>query len=353
VDASVDFGLWENRVSGSVGVYRQDVKDMLLQVPIPESQGILFGSSSVWENFGQLRNQGLEFQLTTVNVDQGDFQWKTSFNFTTLTNEIIRLDEALGLTDNRLGVTNSRTVTRKGGQLATFYTAEFAGVDPATGYDMIYEIDQDRFLETGETVRTGNIITATEQNVAENRMVLEGQTGLPTYFGGLNNTFNYKGLTLTAQLTFQGGNYLFNNVEISQTTPGSTGTLREDYFGNFWTPDNRDAIYPRPSLAGITRDGQSLSRDHTRYLYSGDFARLNFLQLAYNLPTQLIGNAGLKGVRVFVSANNLFTFSTYNGYDPEVVRGGDEQTRNLGQGFVSGVRYPQIRTFMGGINIKF
>ncbi len=353
VDASVDFGLWENRVSGSVGVYRQDVKDMLLQVPIPESQGILFGSSSVWENFGQLRNQGLEFQLTTVNVDQGDFQWKTSFNFTTLTNEIIRLDEALGLTDNRLGVTNSRTVTRKGGQLATFYTAEFAGVDPATGYDMIYEIDQDRFLETGETVRTGNIITATEQNVAENRMVLEGQTGLPTYFGGLNNTFNYKGLTLTAQLTFQGGNYLFNNVEISQTTPGSTGTLREDYFGNFWTPDNREAIYPRPSLAGITRDGQSLSRDHTRYLYSGDFARLNFLQLAYNLPTQLIGNAGLKGVRVFVSANNLFTFSTYNGYDPEVVRGGDEQTRNLGQGFVSGVRYPQIRTFMGGINIKF
>jgi hypothetical protein len=182
--------------------------------------------------------------------------------------------------------------------------------------------------------------------------VHEDKTGLPTFFGGINNTFNYKGLSLSAQLTFQGGNYLFNNIEISQTSPGG-GTLREDYIGNYWTPENRNAIYPRPSLASITRDGQSLSREHTRYLYKGDFARLNFVQLAYDFPAELLGNVGLKGLRVFVSANNLYTFTSYNGYDPEVVRGGDEQTRNLGQGFVSGVRYPQIRTFMGGINIKF
>jgi TonB-linked SusC/RagA family outer membrane protein len=353
-DIAVEYGLFDNRVSGSVGVYRQDVNDMLLQVPIPDSQGILFGSSSVWENFGELRNQGLEIQLSTVNVDNGDFSWRTSFNYTTLTNEILKLDEALGLTDNRLGVTNSSTVTRKGGQLATYFLADYAGVDPVTGYDMIYEIDRDLFLETGETVKTGNIITATEQNVQEHRMVRDGETGLPTYFGGINNTLTYKGLSLTAQLTFQGGNYLFNQVEIAQTTPGATGTLREDYIGNYWTTDNRDAIYPRPSLQGTTRDGQQLSRNHSRYLYRGDFARLNFLQLAYNLPTDMISSVGLKGVRVFVSANNLFTITTYNGYDPEVVRGSnDEQTRNLGQGIVSGVRYPQIRTFMGGINIKF
>jgi TonB-linked SusC/RagA family outer membrane protein len=351
-DASLEFGLWQNRVSGSVGVYRQDVKDMLLQVPIPESQGILFGSSSIFENFGQLRNQGLELQLTSVNFDNGDFKWTTSLNYTSLTNEIIRLDEALGLTDNRLGVTNSQTVTRKGGRLAAYYLAEYAGVDPATGYDMIYEIDRDLFLETGQTVKSGNIVTATQQNVVENRIVHEDKTGLPTFFGGINNTFNYKGLSLSAQLTFQGGNYLFNNIEISQTSPGG-GTLREDYIGNYWTPENRNAIYPRPSLASITRDGQSLSREHTRYLYKGDFARLNFVQLAYDFPAELLGNVGLKGLRVFVSANNLYTFTSYNGYDPEVVRGGDEQTRNLGQGFVSGVRYPQIRTFMGGINIKF
>ena len=353
-DIAVEYGLFDNRVSGSFGVYRQDVSDMLLQVPIPDSQGILFGSSSVWENFGQLRNQGLEIQLSTVNVDNGDFSWRTSFNFTTLTNEILQLDEALGLTDNNLGITNSRTVTRKGGRLATYFIAEHAGVDPVTGYDMIFEIARERFLETGETVKTGNIITATEQNVQENRIVREGETGLPTYFGGINNTLSYKGVSLTAQLTFQGGNYLFNGVEIDQTTPGATGTLRQDYIGNYWTPENRDAIYPRPSLRNTTRDGQELSRGHSRYLYRGDFARLNFLQLAYNLPTDLISGVGLKGVRVFLSANNLFTFTTYNGYDPEVVRGGgDEQTRNLGQGIVGGVRYPQIRTFMGGINIKF
>ncbi len=353
-DVSLEYGLWENRLSGSVGVYRQDVDDMLLQVPIPQSQGILFGPSSVWENFGQLRNQGLEIAVSTINVDNGDFKWTSSINYTTLTNEIIRLDEGLGLTDNRLGVNNSSTVTRKGGRLAAFFLPEYAGVDPATGYDMIYEIDRDLFLETGETVRTGRIITATEQNVTENRIVHEDKTGLPTFFGGFNNTFSYKGLSLTTQFTFQGGNYIFDNIEIAQTTPGSTGTLRESYLGNYWTPENRDAIYPRPSLANITRDGQSLSRNHTRYLYRADFARLNFLQLSYNLPTELIGEIGLKAARVFISGNNLFTFTTYGGYDPEVVRlDGDEQTRNLGQGFVGGVQYPQIRTFMGGINITF
>ena len=354
LDASVDFGLWEDRVSGSVGVYQQDVKDMLLEVPIPESQGILFGSSSIWQNFGQLRNQGVEISLSTTNVNTGDFRWTSSINFTSLNNEIIRLDEALGLTDNRLGVTNSRTVSRKGGRLAAYFLAEFAGVDPTTGYDMVYEIDQDRFLETGETVKTGRIVTATNQNVNDNRIVQEDKTSLPTFFGGFNNTFTYKGLSLSAQFTFQGGNYLFDQVEQSQTSPGG-GTIRESYLGNYWTPENTNAIYPRPSLAGIARDGQALSRDHTRYLYRGDFARLNFVQVSYNLPLSLIESVGLKSARVFVSGSNLLTFTNFDGYDPEIVNvsSNDNTTTNLSQGIVDGVQYPQVRTVMGGINIKF
>lgn len=350
LDASVDFGLWEDRVSGSVGVYQQNVKDMLLEVPIPESQGVLFGNSVIWQNFGQLRNQGLELSLSTTNINTGDFRWTSSLNFTSLNNEIIRLDEALGLTDNRLGVTNSRTVTRKGGRMAAYFIAEFAGVDPTTGYDMVYEIDQDRFLETGETVKTGRIVTATNQNVTDNRIVQEDKTSLPTFFGGFSNTFTYKGISVSAQFTFQGGNYLFDEVEQSQTSPGG-GTIRQSYLGNYWTPENTNAIYPRPSLAGIARDGQALSRGHTRYLYKGDFARLNFVQVSYNLPLSLIESVGLKSARIFVSGSNLLTFTNFNGYDPEVVNSGGNQ--NLSQGIVSGVQYPQVRTIMGGINIKF
>ena len=92
---------------------------MLLQVPIPESQGILFGSSSIWQNFGQLRNQGVEISLSTTNINTGDFRWTSSINFTSLTNEVVRLDEALGLTDNRLGVTNSRTGVAERGEVGS------------------------------------------------------------------------------------------------------------------------------------------------------------------------------------------------------------------------------------------
>ena len=115
------------------------------------------------------------------------------------------------------------------------YLAEFAGVDPTTGYDMIYEIDRDRFLETGETVETGRIITATNQNVSDHRIVQEDKTSLPTFFDGFNNTFTYKGISLSAQITFQGGNYLFDQVEQDQTSPGGA-TTRESYLGNYWTP---------------------------------------------------------------------------------------------------------------------
>jgi len=350
-DAGVEVGAFENRVFLTASYYQQNVSDMLFQVPIPDSQGVLFGSSTIWQNIGELRNNGLELSLSTINVDNGSFKWTTDVNFTTLSNEVVSLAEEIA--ENRLGITAFNTTSRPGLRLATYFLPDFAGVDPATGYDMIWEIDQDRFLETGETIKTGRKIVATQQNQADNRFVHEGKTNLPTFFGGINNTLSYQGFNLSFQFTYQGGNYLFDGTEISQTSPSGKRSIRTSYLNNYWTPDNRNAKYPRANLLGQSRDGTGLSREHSRYLYRGDFMRLAFTQLSYNIPQQLINNIGLKAARVFVSGTNLLTFTAFEGFDPEVVRGGSGQAANLGQGFIGGTPFPQVITVTGGINLTF
>ncbi|MFP4367903.1 MAG: hypothetical protein ACLFQA_12480, partial [Bacteroidales bacterium] len=114
-----------------------------------------------------------------------------------------------------------------------------------------------------------------------------------------------------------------------------------------------NATYPRPDLLNQSRDGTGLNREHSRYLYKGDFMRLAFAQLSYNIPQQLISNIGLKAARVFVSGTNLLTFTAFEGFDPEVVRGGSGQDANLGQGFIGGTPFPQVITVTGGINLTF
>jgi hypothetical protein len=344
-------GAFENRIFLTANYYQQNISDMLFQVPIPISQGVLFGSSNIWQNIGELRNNGFEFTLSTVNVDNGDFKWTTNFNITTLSNEVISLAEEIA--ENRLGITAFETTSRPGLRLATYFLPDFAGVDPATGYDMIWEIDQNRFLETGETVKTGRKIVSTVQNRANNRFVHEGKTSMPTFFGGINNSLSYQGFNLSFQFTYQGGNYLYDATELNQTNPSGTASLRTSYLNNYWTPENMNATYPRPSINGQSRSGVGLSRDHSRYLYRGDFMRLAFAQLAYNIPQQFISNIGLKRARVFVSGTNLLTFTAFDGFDPEVVRAGSGQEANLGQGFIGGTPFPQVITVTGGINLTF
>ncbi|MBC7920293.1 MAG: SusC/RagA family TonB-linked outer membrane protein, partial [Ferruginibacter sp.] len=356
VDASLEFGAFQNRITGSAGFYRQEVSDMLLQTPIPQSQG---GPGSVWANIGSLRNAGVEAQLNTVNVTAGAFKWSTNVNLTTVDNKTLRLTPRLD--QNGQGIVNGGTITRTGGPLGTYYLAESAGVDPATGYELIYEIDQNTLRETGQTVKTGNTILATPTNLNNNRVILEGKTGSPTYFGGLSNTFSFKGLDLTVLFTFQGGNYLYDDIHFLRVDGSSN--VRADAIGHYWREDNPNARYPRLTLSNVTRDKvglASLAGQTTMRLQEGSFVRLRNAQLGYTLPVSLTSKINCKGARIYVSGTNLFTFTNYQGFDPEVGNiAEDQQGRNLRAGFVenplfgTGAPFPQVRTFIGGINVTF
>ena len=371
-DASVEFGLWNNRLSGSVGYFNRLSRDMLLNVPVAPNLGIASGGPSVITNIGDLRNRGFEFELSTVNLDRGGpggdgFRWTTSFNFTAVRNRVERLTPQFELLPSgslpiATGILAGAGITQIGGQLGTYYLAEYAGLDEQ-GFETIYEIDQNVLRQTGQTVKTGNVVRATQQNINANRIVQTGKTGLPTWFGGLTNTFSYKGFELSALLTFQGGNYIYDAHE-EATVYARTGgnVLRADVVGNTWTEQNRGAEYPR--LTWNLRDnfvdpvtGQPAPRvlgtRTTRFLYRGDFLRLRTVQIAYNLPRPLVQRLKLQNVRVYANGQNLLTLTRYPGLDPELVVLGGNQDRNLNQGLVGNLPLPQVRIFNAGLSLTF
>jgi len=362
-DVGLDFELVGNRVSGSVGYYLQDAQDLLLQVQIPQSSGLFTNGPRIWDNIGDLRNQGFEFTLNTINIDQGGFQWSSSFNLTTNQNEVVRLTG--GEDEELYNVRDSPLVTTAGESIGYFRMAEYAGIDPQGGYELINEMDLELFEETGERVRTGNTIPATRSNLQDHLFDFKDKTGLPTFFGGFTNNFRYKGLELSAVLVFSGGNYIYDRAERSQSyvyTGG--GIIRESIVGNTWTEGNTNAEWPQLSWNRrydiVNEDGtisenqrfdnQRSGQVHDKFLKKGDFLRMRTLQLAYNLPATLMERWSMNGIRVYVSANNLFTITEFDGYDPEAVNLGGN--RNLGQGWV-GVTLPQIRSWNIGATFSF
>jgi TonB-linked SusC/RagA family outer membrane protein len=359
-DAGLDFGLLQNRISGSIGYYRQDIKGLLFQVPIPFSSGLPFGGHTIWSNVGNMSAQGMEFNVNVNLVERKDFTWAAAFNFTTNSNELVGINRSMD--EKGQGIISGLTWNKKGGRVGAFFLAEYAGVDPAKGIPMIYEIDRARYLSSNQTVKTGNLIPATAANVNNHKVLLD-KSGLPTYFGGFSNTIGYKGFEILAMLTFQGGNYIYNQAEEAGINMGKGGiNLRRELIGNTWTKPGDNAKFPQLQWdysyqydnAGQPVNSKIAYGTRTdQFLYKGDFMRLRTLQLAYSLNRSITDKMRVKGIRLYVSANNLFTITGYKGWDPEFANVSNQSAvRNLQQG-VAGNFIPQLKTFTVGGNITF
>lgn len=370
-DLGLDFALLKNRLRGTIGYFNRLSKDMLLNVPVAPTVGIGPGAQSVITNIGDLRNTGLEIELGGLIVSskkgRNGFSWNADLNVSFIRNNVVDLTPQFknlptGAFPVAAGIQSGVGITQIGGNLGTYYLAEYAGLD-AEGFETIWEIDPNILRETGKTVKTGNRIRATQTNINNNRIVHEGKTGLPTWFGGLTNNFSYKGFELTVLFTFQGGNYIYDGHEEATSYVRTGGNvIRQSVLGNTWTANKTDAEYPR--LTWNMRDNannpttgapapNTLGTRTTRYLYSGDFARLKTLQLSYSFPQQWLNKVKMQAVRVYANVQNLFTITNYPGFDPEAVILGGNQDRNLNQGFIGGAPIPQVRSFNAGVSVTF
>lgn len=323
-DIGLDYGLVNDRLSGEIDFYVKDTRDLLLDVNVPTTSGF----TTQLRNVGRLQNRGFEFVLNSRNL-VGAFQWSTSLNFARNRNEITDLQGQIVE-----GAFLNRAV--EGQPIGVFFGPEYAGVDPANG-DALYYVNA--------TDAEGNIIDRSTTNNYNNanRVVLGDPN--PDYTAGVTNNFSYKGFELN--VFFQGvfGNQIYNGG-------GKFQSASADFFDNQtrdqlarWQNPGDITNVPQARLFGANGTGES-----SRYLSDGSYVRLKTVTLGYNLPVSLIERANLSRLRVYLSGQNLLTFTDYEGWDPEVNT--DYLAGNIGQGndFYSA---PQARTVTLGVNLGF
>ncbi|MGB9590908.1 MAG: SusC/RagA family TonB-linked outer membrane protein, partial [Candidatus Kryptoniota bacterium] len=348
-DVGIDFGLWKNRVNGSIAYYLRDIKDLLLFVDLPPSAGI----QGVWNNIGDMRNKGFELSFSSVIINRSSqgIKWSADFNISTNQNKVIRLTPKLDVEGR--GVDRGYTKSVSGGHLWAYYMCEWAGVDPEKGVDMIYEIDYDLWKNTGKTVKTGRLIPATSTNLERNRIIMQDKTSIPRWYGGLTNSFDYKGINLNFLISFSGGNYLYDYDE-QRTTAVQYGqvVLRKSLLNNTWSqPGDRvkypqlvwdsqydwgwDVTIPNPEWTGDPNDPRAIgywvggpsdpktyvynneTSAYSKYLYPADYIKLRRIELGYRFGDKLLSRYSINALRLYFSIDNALKWSKYKGWDPE------------------------------------
>lgn len=360
-DAGLDFGFFDNRLSGAVAYYRQNVDDMLTSVTLPSSAGIpnaaLSLNNSIWANIGSMYNQGFEIDLTYRAVTKNNLSWSVSANFATNENKVTALDPSIDANGTGIICERPGTITRAGSAIGTYYMAEWAGVDSATGVGLIYEIDQDIFEATGETVKTGNKIPATQTNMANNKIIHEGKTGLPKGYGGLSANLGYKNLDFSLALSYSFGNYIYNE-SAAYSFEYANSNVYGDWYDNMWKQPGDNAKYPAAAYKGIYEGEnygyQNGSAFHDQSLEKADYLRLQNVTIGYTLPKRVLERIKIDNLRFYVSGSNLLTLTGYSGFDPEIQltsSGGVQAAGIIFRGDVDDD--PQIMTITAGINMKF
>jgi TonB-linked SusC/RagA family outer membrane protein len=321
-DIGLDVSLFKNRITLSADYYNKKTTDLLINRPIPTTTGF----STILENVGSMNGKGWDFNINSDNL-VGAVKWTTSFNISTYKNKITQLynDQPI----------DGSFVTRSavGQSLGAFFVIKSLGVDPATG-DMIYE----------DFNKDGAINSDDRQYLA---------SPLPKFYGGLNNAVSYKGFDLNVLFQYSSGNYLYNLSAEGTGGYGSLGAaasataiatnVAQEVFDERWTPSHTDAKYPR--AVGGARGTYNTQRS-SRYLEDASYIRLKNISLGYSLPKAFIEKAKLSSARVYVSGQNLLTFTKYSGFDPEVSSEFTVANTGVDQGAI-----PQFKTFMFGVNI--
>ena len=345
-DVGLDLGFIQNRLYLSLDLYKRKTTDLLL----PQSLVYDTGFTSYSANVGSLENKGLEIALTSVNIrGEGDgFNWETNFNISFNRNKVLDIANP-----SPTGVAYGFASRLKAGEpLGAFY-----------GYrvDHIFQSQEEiNALDNALRAKTGNttaayqtlntkpgdimykdldgdgVITAADQQIMGSAQ--------PKYYGGLTNTFRFKGIDLSIFFQYNVGNQIYNTPK-SYTQGMSTSYAGDLSTLNRWTPTNTNTNIPR----AVYGDPNSNNRTSDRFLEDGSFLRFKTVTLGYNLPTSLLSRAHIRTARIYVQSQNLVTFTKYSGLDPEVNTFSGSNV-SLGTDFFT---YPQARTFTGGVTLGF
>jgi TonB-linked SusC/RagA family outer membrane protein len=320
----LDVAFLNNRVRLSVDAYIKTTTDLILNVPIPATNGF----TVLTANAGSMENRGLEFDLSTLNIDTKDFKWRTSINVGINKNKVLELPGASVGADGKrfIGLTNQRAI--EGASVNEFFLVRYVGVNAQTGDAEWLDVD-------------GNATTTP----TDSDRVRVGSAN-PDFTGGITNTFNYKNFDLNILGNFSVGNLIFvDGQRFTDNLRGdfNKGTAVLDY----WTTPGQNAY--APSLTSATR--ALFNRRSTAQLKDGSFLRINNVTLGYNLNSSIFKDSKFfTSARLFATTTNLYTFKKkeLKGIDPEVTNSIGNQAQ--GETFFTP---PQSQSYLLGVKLTF
>lgn len=373
----IDLGLFKNRIEFTADVYYKRTNNLLLQLPLPAYVGSTgMGSTSApWGNIGSIENKGIELSLNTVNIDQKNFSWKSTFVFSLNRNKVLQLNSETGVINGSIqegSETNIVTRTVVGQPIAQFYGYKVIGrFEKAT--DFYYKDANGKIQPTaipkGMTISENGVWIGDYifEDVNKDGVIDDNDRTFignpePKFTYGIGNNLTYKNWDLSVFLTGSYGNKVVNyqrrwlenprennNVLFEATQYAVLSKINEagpvDYRNIYIS--GGDPYMPR--MAASSAASTSNFRYSDRFVEDGSYLRIQNISLGYNLPREWMKKLKIENVKLYANLQNVYTFSVYKGYDPEV---GSMNQNALLTG-IDNARYPSPRIYTFGLNLTF
>ncbi len=356
-DVGLSFAILRDRMQFEFNYFNNDIDGLILNVPQSPSKGI--PGNVLPMNVGSMFNKGLEFTLTSYNINKAKFKWNTNFNFTYLKNEVTSLADGVPFL---AGVTQLETTNRTivGYPLGMIWGVRTDGVDPATGrrvflrknyntsgkwdgtYTKVFYNHQSGVATSGWRDADGNVSRSVD--ISNDGEPLGSP--IPKYFGGLDNTITFGNFDFNLGLTYAFDFYVYNGSKAGlrdQRNWNNSAEVAEKY----WKKAGDITPIPRPVWGDNVSNGSSMVQEQN--MERGDFVKVRNLSLGYTLKNNLLKRANVSSLRIYSQIFNAYTFTNYTGADPEISSNGDT---NLTPG-VDRNTVPQARTISFGINVTF
>ncbi|WP_243234860.1 SusC/RagA family TonB-linked outer membrane protein [Flavobacterium pectinovorum] len=359
----LDLGFFKQRIALTTELYENRSEDLLYNTRVPSSSGF----KKQFQNIGATSNRGIEFTLNTVNVKNDNFNWNTSFNIAFNKTKVLALSQG----ETSL-ITNSYTdrndyILQVGKPVGIMY-----------GYvsDGLYQVSDFDYNPTTSayTLKSGVV---SDNVVVQPGFIkfkdISGPNGIPDgvindldrtqigdanpkYTGGLNNTFSYKGIDLSVFLDFTVGNDIYNANVLNNSRLNLDNQNTFALYADRWTTINAagERVTNPDELAALNTgktkpayNGNATGRLYSDIIEDGSFLRINNISLGYTLPKKWLSASKISNMRIYFTAYNLYVFTKYSGYDPEVSVIDNAITRG-----VDFSAYPRSKSFVTGLNIS-
>lgn len=373
----IDIGLFKNRIDFTADIYYKKTNGLLLQLPLPAYVGTSGqgSTSSPWVNIGSLENKGFEFTLNTINVDKKDFIWKTNLVFSLNRNKVLDLNTQTGVIDQAISEgseTNVVTRTVAGKSIGMFYGYKVTGrFEKATDF---YYKDKDGnvkpvALPTGMSISPngawiGDYIfkDINEDGVIDEKDRTYIGDPAPKFTYGIGNSFSYKNFDLSVMLNGTYGGKIVNYQRRWLENPKSTTNVLAkamDYAVLSKIDESGPVDYRNIQITGGDPDmcrmaasaasSTSNFRFSDKFVEDGTFLRIQNISLGYNFSNKVLKHLKIESLKLYANIQNVYTFSVYKGYDPEVGSIG----QNVLLTNIDNARYPSPRIYTFGLNLSF